>query len=341
VLAALPAVSALALGALYGLGVLLNVTQLLGEDVPVLDALPFIPLQDHLTKGLGSVFTSLPLFVFVFFTFFGVLVAVAFERVRKERLGTLKTSVDVATESLHEGPSAADFQALHDLREEVQSLAAETAALTKTSDTTLGETQQERFRRIEELSQRLQATEGVLEPLQAEAHQMVEATVVAQQHIDHAQVELDALTRSIRLRRLLDTTNTMRGIALFVFLLAPFMPWLTATGYAVIGLAVLAAPHVRVLRQSFVWPVLVTAAVVVPLLGNLYVYPAPLPRATIAIDNGVQRGALITSSGDRYVVARRGNGFIVIPSARVRSASITRPSTRSRNYGSLFNWLLG
>ncbi len=63
VLTALPAVSALSVAVLYGLGVLLNVTQLLGADVPVLDALPLIPLQDHLTKGLGAVFTSPALFV--------------------------------------------------------------------------------------------------------------------------------------------------------------------------------------------------------------------------------------------------------------------------------------
>jgi hypothetical protein len=56
--AALPAVSALTLGALYTLGVFLTVSQLVGAHVPASQALPLIPLQDHLAKGLAAVFTS-------------------------------------------------------------------------------------------------------------------------------------------------------------------------------------------------------------------------------------------------------------------------------------------
>jgi hypothetical protein len=65
VFAALPAVSAVTVGALYGLGVLLSVSQLVDADVAVSETLPLIPLQDHLAKGLAAVFTSVVLFAAV------------------------------------------------------------------------------------------------------------------------------------------------------------------------------------------------------------------------------------------------------------------------------------
>jgi hypothetical protein len=97
VFAALPAVSAVTVGALYGLGVLLSVSQLVDADVAVSETLPLIPLQDHLAKGLAAVFTSVVLFAAVLAIFSLALWGYASSRSFERRRGSVAFSLDRAS----------------------------------------------------------------------------------------------------------------------------------------------------------------------------------------------------------------------------------------------------
>jgi len=110
VLAGLPAVSALALATLYGIGVLLNVGQLSDARVSVSDALPLIALQDHLAKGLGEVFTSVVVSVLSALAFGAILLAYASKRSLDMLRGALNSgfaALDASHEPSVPGPEAA------------------------------------------------------------------------------------------------------------------------------------------------------------------------------------------------------------------------------------------
>ena len=94
VVAALPAATAVFLGLFYGLGVLLTTTELIGAHVSVLRALPLIPLQDHLTKGLGAAFSSATLAAFFVVSLCAFIGGYSSSRRMRRRLADFDNSVE-------------------------------------------------------------------------------------------------------------------------------------------------------------------------------------------------------------------------------------------------------
>jgi hypothetical protein len=125
VFAALPAVSAVTVGALYGLGVLLSVSQLVDADVAVSETLPLIPLQDHLAKGLAAVFTSVVLFAAVLAIFSLALWGYASSRSFERRRGSVAFSLDRASAAATAAHDAQGWQAEREQWEQLEADIAE------------------------------------------------------------------------------------------------------------------------------------------------------------------------------------------------------------------------
>jgi hypothetical protein len=201
-LAALPAVSALTVAALYGLGVLLNVTQLLGAHVPVRDALPLIPLQDHLTKGLGAVFTSLLLFTIGLVVFLGILVAYASVRSFAKHEQALDASL-AAAEALRDSLATEPFERLEVLRAESEAVHEELRAAVAEWEHSDGDDEPpvtEFERRGHEVDRRIEAEQAAfMRRIEAEQAVFMRRIEQANEHLRQAETATAAISRRTRL----------------------------------------------------------------------------------------------------------------------------------------------
>jgi len=311
VLAALPAVSALTLAALYGLGVLLNVTQLLGAQVPVQDALPLIPLQDHLTKGLGAVFTSVALFVYGVGLFFGMLFMYAAIRSIDKKHDAIESSSNAAeaiddalVRETQERRPGLEVE-LDALQDESHALQADLHAFTK---------EWERAKDARELA--VAEVEHRMEELKRRSEESARRTKELKRRTDTASA---AINRAIRL-----TDRLARALGAAMVLFALFVPPISAGALVVLG--VLCRLGRRLASEyPLALYALVLLASTLPWGIDAYVHPAPLPRAVITTDTGIVRGSLITSNANRYVITTQRDAFRAIPVTRVRSVTVVRP----------------
>jgi len=329
VAAGLPAVSGLALAALYGLGVMTSVTQLLGAHLPVQDALPLIPLQEHLTKGLAAVFTSLPLLVLFVLAFLTVLYLYGISRSSQRHAQTIDSSLPAAKallESLGRNDPNAAAEALRAEKEaadaEARAIRAEVADVQDSPNddarASLDEKVAKFLQRGEERRQRLQAMTadldarpGQLAAVENLTRRMEEAT--------------SALSRSQRWQDLFERHHTrfFRIFGAVLIIGAVLLPPVYAVGYLALGLLYgVAAPKLFRHGQTVVWYALLGLVTAGPWVANYYVNPPVLPKATVVTKTGVVRGSLITFNGDRYVLSARRGSFQSLPAAEVRSVTV-------------------
>jgi hypothetical protein len=316
--AALPAVSALAVGALYALGVFMTVTQLVGAHVPAPQALPLIPLQDHLAKGLGAVFTSPAVFIGAAGAFITLLWGYASSRSFARREGESNAALDRLR------ALTAAFKA-DPLWEERERLAADFETFQREFKEAGLETAPEDDPRVaafesrkDELAAR---TAALAENVKRAEHRLQETN----EQIDLFESHSSSLQRSNdRMRaapRCFERVAPFTASACFVFAL--FFPVDLILLPVLLGLLLLSAsrvvPHYPVLGGA-----LLVSVTLVPLIVAGYVNPTPLPAASITTDRGTTRGGLITASGDRYVVTQSRDSYVSIPASEVRSVEVKK-----------------
>lgn len=328
VLAALPAVTALSVGALYGLGVLLNVTQLLDADVSVGDALPLIPLQDHLTEGLAAVFTSVRVFAIAVVAFVVVLTAYSTARSLDLHAEIRKASADAAIairDSLEDHPASAALAALDKTVSANETELDELRELLeqeKQARGPHGNPSDELVRRVSEMDKKVAAAQKQRDDSAEEFRRMKNLLQAANRHVDRFHASHAAIRKYEAWANRMPTLmpRIARWLGLFFLAAAPFATPVVAVVSAVEGAILLLYPKI-LLRPRQMFP-LVCVSVLLPWGINAYANPQPLPRATVVTDRNTTQGSLITSSNSRYVVTSESGAFVSIPASRVRSVTV-------------------
>jgi hypothetical protein len=311
VFAALPAVSATTVGALYGLGVLLSVSQLVGAGVPVSDTLPLIPLQDHLAKGLAAVFTSVVLFAAALAVFSLVLWSYASSRSVERRRGSVAASIEQAVAA---ATAAVDAPGWSAEQEQWEQLKADVAEAKRAG--------------IPDDDPRVAALASRLEELQVLAEARHEATTRLLAEVDQSLGAANA--EKAKLQRTRDRSASVarfvaqwRGLLAGALILsALFLPLDVSPAQILLGVLMFFAPTLLWHYHVALFVSLLVAAFLVPFVIALYANPAPLPAASITTDAGTARGGLITASAERYVVSQRAGSYKAIPASEVKSVTV-------------------
>jgi hypothetical protein len=312
--AALPAVSGLTLGALYALGVFLTVSQLVGADVPASQALPLIPLQDHLAKGLAAVFTSPLVLTWATGGFIALLWGYAASRSSAQREREFRVSFDAA--SALSDKLQADAAREHDqLQTDLDNLRKYVEDAGNVSD---NDPRAALFAsRLQDLTAR---SEAFTEP-----ERLSDRLAEVEKQIALAEAHASAIDRSVeRMRAVARLSDRVaRFLALVLFISALFVPLDLILLPVFGGLLILFWWRIMPLYPAL-GAVLVVSAILVPLLVAGYVNPTPLPVTSITTDRGITRGGLVTASGDRYVITRHRDSLESIPASEVRSAEVRK-----------------
>jgi hypothetical protein len=306
---AVPVVTAAMLGLLYGLGVMLNATELIGAHLRVSQTLPLIPLQDHLTKGLGAVFSSPVLAVYAVVGYVGGIALVASSRrmsVRIDEAGALAERASKEAESLD--PTAGEA-VLDDLR-------ARAAAVLK--DAELAATQEE----MDAVKARYQTLSDDVDKMGERAKESREKVAAVKALIAESDAKFSNVRERLdRERRVIDRfRKVLKPFAVVLAVSALFSA--ASAAWAAVALAAGMwwyseqdePPHFPV------WAAFILGLVVLAFVVDEYVNPTPLPTVTLVTTTGTVKGGLITSSGGRYVVTKAPHTFQTYPAAVVKSA---------------------
>jgi hypothetical protein len=320
VLAGLGGVAALILGFLYALGAFLKVSELNGADLSIRDTFVLVPLEQHLARGIGEIFTSTFLLsMLAIFPLSLVLIDVAGRPVLRYVMGSAPQQVDEA-ETIVKGLAEADVEE-HDRRVDALRPQVERARelLDRADREDNEEARREAHRLLEEAERELD------EPRMKEVREKVDR---ARSLVDRAQQqlpEMHARTRRVGLWGL-------GVVTLVTFALLPVPIAIGNVAFLVVGL--LTYKRLANVRQQFMW-IMVLYLLTFGAGRVIYSYanPQPLPEARVAVrDGSMIRGDVISVTDTAWYIATRKDAYRSVPVDRIKQAesqSETRREWRS------------
>lgn len=323
ILSGAPAVTAVALGILYGLGVLLNASEQLGAGLHVPDTLPLVPLQDHLTKALATVFGSLLLGVLFLVTVGFGLWAVGHSRVTDREFGELQARASRLNSAVEQtGEQYAELASIQ--AQESPAIDAELDAL---REELAGRDPDEQA--PQELVDRVRAARERLEPLMDRARRQGEAQEAVRADLERTQALVGTVEGRIRIMRRFTASSSrlLPWMGWAYIITVPLVPPIQGAGNVALGLFFILG--YRLFRRDPVLALVVAVFLMLtPYLIDAYVYPAPLPPVTVVTPKGTVRGALITQTEGRTAVATGRGSFRVIPVSQELSVTVQKPKKR-------------
>jgi len=267
-LPAVPAVSAVSVGLLYCLGVVLTTTQLVGAHVSVTETLPMVPLQEHLTKGLGAVFSSLALGSIAVFGFVAMLVGYGWYRRYREGMRSLD-------ESLSSAMTVVDDLTSDDLKSEAEAVnrerrrLAEQWAVLKAGEPSEEELTQMKAE-LDALDTRIQQFDVVIDAREVKNDEAARRVTAVEERLDAVKKDLGLLGRVNP-----GAFSVVMAPVLIVFgLLNP--PAIAVGNFAVAVLFVFGR-RLQLDAGTPMWMVAVAVLTMVPWIAEEYVNPVPLP----------------------------------------------------------------
>lgn len=312
---ALPAITALSLGVLYGLGALFKAAELGRAGFAVRDTLPLVPLSQLLTRGIAVVWDNIVgilllvggfVVMAMYFRWVEARVAPADERLRafSARLGALKQ-----TFYEHGDPD----EALRALRDEQAAISAELEAAGP------GAATEEEIRRAEALSERVDAMSAHQARLLTELDEIESEEPALKEMIGRAGWPLRGPWWVAAVMAVLaPVTILLATPAMAVGLWAPF---LGSVAWSLRGRRIPMYPH---------YLGYIVASVILAQLASAVIAPLPLAHVVLVERSGkIVSGPLIASTSDMWYVGEKRGNFVAVRVPDVRE-SVVAPSGRHR-----------
>jgi hypothetical protein len=315
VTAALSASAALLLGALYGLGAIVEARRLAVAHTSIADVLPQVPLPHLLAEGIGLLIGTLIVLAAI------TLVVLALLRLETQ-LEPWLASQRVRSREIRSKLAVTSGQ-LHEMKDEAASLARVVEEVRRVEadppDTSPPTTEAELAERIRVKSE----LEALL--VEAKDHESRRSELLSR--IETLKSEHDRYARKVKLG----------NVPFRVF--ARGLRWGPLTVGIVVGIFVRPALAASLVIAGLVWTLhrrtdvrkllLALYFIVVAgfLIGHIVDVP-PLPNARVNTDSGTYSGTLLLATETRWYLAGPHGGVTAIDSTRVLSASYSSPQTQ-------------
>lgn len=312
---ALPAATAVFLGLFYSLGLMRTTAQLLGAGVPVEQALPMIPLQDHLTRGLGAVFSS----AWLGLGFAVLLLAFVPAYSSLQRRGRRLAALDDSFAAAHRTGRAIDVTSFD---KELEDLREDSERANRLLEASLRE-----GRSFDDYRAVVASVVTRLETLRSRVDETRARSEAYSKEVDDLEISVAVLNSEMgRVQRLVaaHATKIMSAFAGLIAAESLFVP------------AAFAGPFLIAAACCLVWGLrrrgspgaavaAIVSALIIAMAIDEYADPGPLPRATLVTDAGTVRGSLIVLTPDVYVITQRQHSLRSIPTSQVKGATVVTP----------------